>query len=572
MTRSFLGLCLLLLLALLLSACRQATPIPTATPVWPSQFLAPDTLTWPPTPASVIPRPTALTEPAVSVVVQWNDVMLAAIRHGKPRPTVITRSLFMVHSAMYDAWSLYDATALPTVLDPTLRRPESERTYANKAAAVSQAAYQMLMVLFPDYESQSQAFTTFLAHLGYQPASSGSALTPDGVGYLAAQAVLASRADDGSNAAHNYADVVSATYPELYAPINSADPGAPNSWGKPGFDLARWEPLRIPTGAVLSTNLRPITDPANTASYVDQSFLTPHWGAVRPFALTSGNQFRPSSPPHPGVSDPYTSALGQTMSHDEAFRQQTAEILTLSATLGDNEKAIAEYWMDGPGSETPPGHWNLLAHGISWRDHHTLDEDVKLYFVLNAALFDAGIAAWDAKREYDCVRPITAIHTLYAGQMVEAWGGPDQGTQVIRGETWMPYQPLTFVTPAFAEYVSGHSTFSAAAAAVLTLFTGSNQFYDGTTLLNADSNHDGVPDLLGQHIVLAHSHLIEHSPTQPIVLQWATFQDAANEAGISRRYGGIHFQDGDLRGRMMGDQIGQNAFALAQQYWNGMGR
>jgi len=571
MSRSYLRLYLLLVAIMFLLACRQATPTPTATTTA-SQPSNSNNLTWPPTPASVIPRPVVIAEPAVSLVVQWNDVMLAAIRHGKPRPTVITRSLFMVHSAMYDAWSLYDAVALPTVLDPTWRRPESERTYANKAAAVSQAAYQMLIVLFPDYESQSHAFSTFLAHLGYQPTSNGSALTPEGVGYLAAQAILASRADDGSNAANNFADVVSATYPELYAPVNSADPNALNSIGKPEFDLARWEPLRIPTGAVLSANLRPITDPANTASYVDQSFLTPHWGAVRPFALTSGNQFRPSSPPHPGVSDPYTDALGQTMSHDESFRQQTAEILLLSATLGDKEKAIAEYWMDGPGSETPPGHWNLLAHGISWRDHHTLDEDVKMYFALNAAMFDAGIAAWDAKREYDCVRPISAIRTLYAGQMVEAWGGPDQGMQVIPGETWIPYQPLTFVTPAFAEYVSGHRTFSAAAAAVLTLFTGSNQFYDGTTLLNEDINHDGVPDLLGQHIVLARSHLIEHSPAQPIVLQWATFQDAANEAGVSRRYGGIHFQDGDLRGRTMGDQIGQNAFTLAQQYWNGMAR
>lgn len=569
MSRPNLRLFVLLFLALLLPACRQATPTPTAAPNA-AQPLNPDELAWPPTPASVIPRPVVVAEPAVSLVVQWNDVMLAAIRHGKPRPTVITRSLFMVHSAMYDAWSLYDSVATPTVLDPALRRPDYERTYANKAAAVSQAAYQMLIVLFPDYETQSHAFSTFLAHLGYQPANNGSALTPAGVGYLAAQAILTSRADDGSNAANNYADVVSATYPELYAPANSADPNAPNSIGKPGFNLARWEPLRIPTGAVLSANLHPVTDPANAASYVDQNYLTPHWGAVRPFSLVTGNQFRPVAPPRPGVADSYTDALGQTMSNDESFRQQVTEVLQLSGTLGDEEKAVAEYWMDGPGSETPPGHWNLLAHGISWRDQHTLDEDVKMYFALNAALFDAGISAWDAKRAYDCVRPISAIHTLYAGQMVEAWGGPDQGTQMILGENWMPYQPLTFVTPPFAEFVSGHSTFSAAAAAVLTLFTGSNQFYDGTTTLYEDLNRDGVMDRLGQHIVLAQSHQIEHSPTQPIVLQWATFQDAANEAGISRRYGGIHFQDGDLRGRTMGEQIGQNAFALAQQYWIGV--
>jgi hypothetical protein len=247
----------------------------------------------------------------------------------------------------------------------------------------------------------------------------------------------------------------------------------------------------------------------------------------------------------PGASEPYTDALGQTMSQDEAFRQQVAEILALSGSLSDYEKAAAEYWMDGPHSETPPGHWNTLAHGISWRDHHTLDQDVKFYFALNGALLDASIAAWDSKRAYDCVRPITAIHVLYAGQEVRAWGGPNQGTQLILGENWLPYQLLTFVTPPFAEYVSGHSTFSAAAAEVFTLFTGSNQFYDGVTVIREDLNDDGVPDVLGQHIMVAGTHLIENSPAQPVVLRWNTFQEAADEAGISRRYGGIHFQDGD---------------------------
>lgn len=551
----------------LLAAC-QTPPAPT-TPSDPVIFLEPGNLSFPPTPASVVPRPTVVEEPDVSVVVRWNDVMLTAIRHGRPRPTVVTRAMFMVHSAMYDAWSLYDPVATPTVLDVNLRRPEAEQTYANKAAAVSQAAYQMLIVLFPEYETRSQAFSSLLTNLGYQPTTNGNAPTPEGIGYMAAAAIIANRAADGSNAANNYADVTSALYPELYIPMNSADPAAANSIGKAEFKLAHWEPLQVPTGAVLAANGLPLADWDNPASYTVQTFLTPHWGAVRPFALSSGQQYRPSSPPQPGVAEPYTDALGQTMSHDEAFRQQVAEILTLSASLADQEKAAAEYWMDGPYSETPPGHWNTLAHGISWRDQHTLDEDVKFYFALNGALFDAGIAAWDAKRAYDCVRPITTIHVLYAGQEVQAWGGPNQGIQTILGEQWRPYQPLTFLTPPFAEFVSGHSTFSAAAAEVFTLFTGGNQFYDGVTVINEDHNNDGVPDLLGQHVMIVGSFQIENGPAQPVVLRWNTFQDAANEAGISRRYGGIHFQDGDLRGREMGHQIGQQAFLYAEQFWSG---
>ncbi|MCB0169632.1 MAG: hypothetical protein KDJ97_03685, partial [Anaerolineae bacterium] len=122
---------------------------------------------------------------------------------------------------------------------------------------------------------------------------------------------------------------------------------------------------------------------------------------------------------------------------------------------------------------------------------------------------------------------------------------------------------------AFAEYVSGHSTFSAAAAEVLTRFTGSNRFYDGETVLYDDFNRDGVPDMLGQHVINVGGNMFENSPEKVIVLQWDTFQQAAGEAGISRLYGGIHIQDGDRYGRRMGKQIAGQAFALAEQYWTG---
>lgn len=111
------------------------------------------------------------------------------------------------------------------------------------------------------------------------------------------------------------------------------------------------------------------------------------------------------------------------MTSDTAYRKQFVQVLSFSAHLTDFQKCIAEYWAGGPRSETPPGHWNALAHGISQRDQHTINDDVKLYFALNAALFDASIAAWDAKRAYDFVRPASAIRHLYTGQTVEAWAG-----------------------------------------------------------------------------------------------------------------------------------------------------
>ena len=137
-------------------------------------------------------------------------------------------------------------------------------------------------------------------------------------------------------------------------------------------------------------------------------------------------------------------------------------------------------------------------------------------------------------------------------------------------ESWQPYQLNTFVTPPFPEYTSGHSTFSAAAAEVLTQFAGNNQFFDGVTVLPQDVNRDGKLDLLGQYIAMpASSKLEPRHPLEPVILQWETFQEAADEAGMSRRYGGIHFQDGDLRGREMGKKVGALAFEKAQSYWEG---
>ena len=143
---------------------------------------------------------------------------------------------------------------------------------------------------------------------------------------------------------------------------------------------------------------------------------------------------------------------------------------------------IAEYWSDGPYSEQPPGQWAQFAQFVSARDHHTLDDDVKMFFALSNAMLDASIAAWDAKRRYDSLRPVTVISLLYKGKKIRSWGGPGKGTVEMDGSQWLPYQLAAFPTPPFPEYVSGHSTYSAAAAHVLELWTGSDRFGDSVTL------------------------------------------------------------------------------------------
>lgn len=519
--------------------------------------------------SSIAPEPTPdETQKAPSIVLDWNEAMLAAIRSAAPRPTVRARTMYIASVAMYDAWAVYDDDAIPVALPTSLRRPSNEQTAENQRKAVAYAGYDVLTDLFPQYESDTGAFANLLNQQGFGVNDTEDPMLPAGIGNLAAQAIIEARADDGSNVANDFADFDSPFYGGKYAPLNSPDPTADNAFLGPNFDVNAWCPLRVPTGKLVDPNGLPIIDNNNPASFSDQKFLTPHWGGVTPFALSSGDQLRPGPPPQYGDSSIYTDALGNVSTSDEAFKAQFNEILDYSAHLTDEQKTIAEYWADGPRSETPPGHWNSLAQGIALRDNHGVAEDVKMFLALNGALLDASIACWDAKRAYNSCRPAAGIRFLHNGEQVEAWGGPNQGTRTIVGENWLPYQSLTFVTPAFPEYTSGHSTFSAAAAEVLTRFAGSNKFYDGTTRLRRDFNKDGVADLLGQYISPAKSSPFENlTPAKPVILQWATFQEAADEAGLSRRYGGIHIQDGDLRGRTMGKEIGGLAYDKAKSLW-----
>jgi hypothetical protein len=443
--------------------------------------------------------------PDDNVVLRWDEQTLTAIRALKTGPTINARALAIVHTAMYDAWAAYDATAVGTRLGGSLRRPAAERTLAYKSMAISHAAYRALLNLFP---ARSADFRGLMTAMGYDPDdASTDPASPAGVGNQAAAAVLALRATDGSNQAGGYADTSG------YVPVNTPDQVN---------NVFHWQPLRVPDG---------------NGGFVVQKFLTPHWRGVTPFALTSPDQFLP-----PG---PSRLTLG-------LLDEEVNEAILQSAALTDLQKVRVEYWADGPASETPPGHATLFAQAVSRARGHSLDADAKLFFVLANAELDASIAAWNAKRRWDYVRPITAVRTRKAGQLILAWGGPYKGTRLIRGENYQPYQPATFPTPPFPEYVSGHSTFTSAGAKVMQSFTGSDLFGARVTVRSGSSRIEpGAVPLL------------------PQILTWPTFTSVLDEAGRSRRQGGIHFLDGDYNGRALGTSVGQNALTKAQTYFDG---
>lgn len=512
---------------------------------------------------------------AQSVATRWNQVALEAVALNSPLPTVTSWRLHVLSIAMYDAWTAYQSTAISYASDhlgfavgSTLRRPGHEHTLENRRDAVSYAAFHTLLNLLPE---QRSLFEQTMLDLGYSPPFEGAEPhTPAGVGEQTAVRVLLWCFGDGTNFQNQFNQIPSETYPDFYRPVNAADPLAPNAPGGAEFDANRWQPLRVANGTLRDTDGNAIFDNADPSTYFDQPFITPHWGAVRLFALTSGAQFRPPPPPQAGSGEPYTDSLGRTMTNDEAWHLQLEEVLAITAGLTDRQKVVAEFWADGPRPWAPAGHWNQIAQGISIRDRHTLEDDVKMFFALNGALFDAGIAAWDAKRAYDYIRPISAARHKYFGRLLRGWGGPNRGTRLVRGEDWLPFQPLTFVTPAFAEYVSGHSTFSRAAREVLRAFAGTDRLYDGVTRLDVDYDGDGELDMLGQHVALPGSLRTESStPRDAVVLRWPTLLDAAQESGISRLYGGIHFLDGNLRGQELGRLVGQRAWRHATQFWGG---
>ncbi|HEY4791342.1 MAG TPA: phosphoesterase [Actinomycetes bacterium] len=455
-----------------------------------------------------------------NLVLVWNDQTLEAIGKLPPAPTVAARALAMVHTAIYDAWAAYDPLAVGTRLGAKLRQPQAERTQANKDKAVSFAAYTALMDLFP-FPARQEIFTAKMASL-YGPEFASDTTAPATVGFTAAQAVLDYRHVDGSNQANGYADTSG------YSPVNSWDQVR---------EADHWQPLCVPLPA-----------PGTTDCPAPQKFVTPHWRDVTPFALTSADQFRPDHGPAVTVLKGKPS---------DAFRKEVDQQLTFSAGLTDLQKVIALYWEDPPGSETPPGHWNLFAQWVSRRDHHSLDEDAKVFMALNNVLLDAGITAWDAKRQWNSVRPITAVRWLKKGQLIQAWGGPYQGTKTIRGEDWLPYQRANFVTPAFPEYLSGHSTFSAAAVMLLKAATGSDTFGMSVTIAAGSSTVE--PRTATQPGV----------PAAPVTLSWKSFTAAADQAGISREYGGIHFNDGDFEARQAGEDVGLLVWSKAKGYFNG---
>lgn len=590
------------------------------------------------TPPYLVARCTRADLDGRSVARVWDETALSLIRQVIPAPGVHARNLFHLSVAMWDAWATYDPTARGYVVTEKHRAGD---TTAAREAAISYAAYRILRwryVTVADLEAAPEHLDAVMASLCYRTdyadtEGEGAASLGNRVG----AAVLDLGKADGSLEEQRYADLA---YRPLNDPLEVAEPGTTM------VDPDRWQPLSL--AKQIAQNGLEI--PGKVQGYIGHQ-----WGHVTPFALPASGDGVPIDPgPPPLLADPARRAELQRQVLD--VLRKSADLDTLDGVtidigpgaygdspLGTNggdghdvnpatgepyapnvvlradfARVLAEYWADGPESETPPGHWNVIANQVSDTPGFEtriggsgpildrLEWDVKMYLALNGAVHDAAIAAWGVKAHHESARPISYVRYMagrgqssdpalpsydpaglplepglvelitsessapgerhahladHVGEIaVRSWlGSPEDpatmtsGVGWVRAVEWVPYQRPTFVTPAFAGYVSGHSTFSRAAAEVLAAITGSDYFPGG----------------LKTWTVKAGSLLHEEGPTRDVTLHWATYYDAADQAGISRLYGGIHIEADDLDGRRIGSVCGQAAWELAQRYFAG---
>lgn len=456
-----------------------------------------------------------------TVVVQWNKVVLEAVRRSTLGPPMVARALAIFHTCIYDAWAVYEPRAKPTRSAVNLRQPKNEQTEKNKQIAIAYAAHLAGVDLFPQERRMFDGFMERTFGEDWSQLRDPAARA----GNSACQAVLDAHHDDGANQLGDrsvnripYSDYTGYTSvnPRTGIPVDAHTIRDPN----------RFQPIQYPE-AVMAVH--------------PEVFLGAQWLNVTPFGG-----------PYDDVLSKVASLYPVAQFGTALFEAQASELIELSANLTDEQKMISEYWTDGPNSELPPGHWCLFAQFVSARDRNTLDDDVKMFFVLTNAVSDAGIVAWTAKRKFDSVRPITAVPLLYEGRTIRCWGGPGKGTMTMDGSEWIPYQRTYFPTPPFPEYPSGHSAFSAAGARILKLWANSDRFGYSVNFLPGSSEIEG-----------------EDTPREKLTVHFPTLSFAADQAGMSRRYGGIHFRNGDMAGRTLGKMVAEKAWAKALSYFAG---
>ena len=612
-----------------------------------------------------------------SIARLWNEILLDGIRNDFARPTVHARNLFHTSAAMYDAWSIVNHRGDPYLIGNSVHGYEVPfegfsnelLDVENSTAAISYAAYRIIRHRFsnsPGWLLIKDKTDNLMNLLSFDIENydvDNNNEDPIALGNFIAENYISYGFQDGSMEETDYEN-------QYYQPVN--EPLVPIFSGNSMINPNRWQPLSLDvfidqSGNILEENtpeflgaewgnvnpfglnegdMTTFTRDGNIYNVYHDPGMPPELDEnqetddyyINSFAMVSiwgshlskddgiiwdispnniGNVSEESYPENLSEYDSFydyynggDSGMGYSSNPVTNQPYETQEVLR-----GDYTRVLAEFWADGPDSETPPGHWFVLLNSIN--DNPLLEKkfqgsgdvlsnlewDIKSYFIMGGVMHDAAITAWGIKGWYDYVRPISAIRYMadlgqstdetlsnynsnglplidgyieivnegdqLAGESNEnlgkikiyTWRGHDYiqnpyideaGVGWILADDWWPYQRPTFVTPNFAGYVSGHSTYSRAAAEALTLFTGSPYFPGG----------------MGEYIARENQFLVfEEGPSQEIKLQWTSYRDASDQCSLSRIWGGIHPYIDDMPGRFIGSVVGIESFNYGAAYF-----
>ncbi len=603
-----------------------------------------------------------------SVARLWNEVMLDSIRHDLARPTVHARNLYHTSAAMWDAWAAFDPSA-----DQVLHHEHmtADDVQAAREEAISYAMYHLLRERFLNSPAHDFAFPEYDAlmnELGYDTSYDGTVGDdPASLGNRIAQTVIDYGLQDGANEANNYASL-------FYEPINP--PLLPEFPGNPDIiDTNRWQPLALDFFIDQSGNPIP-------TGYPDA--IGPEWGNVNPFSLNQHDLqlyqrdgfdwavwHDVGAPPHINGTpeedfrykwsfqlvanwsshlDPSDGVMidASPASVGNAMLPQVADELDFYDELeggdwgqgwdvnpvtgqpyepqivyrGDYTRILAEFWADGPNSETPPGHWYTILNYVGDHPLHEdrfmgrgpilpkLEWDVKSYLALGGGMHDAAVACWSIKGYYDYIRPISAIRSMCDhGQCSD----PDLPSynpaginlvpnyiELVTAETTAPGQRHEHLAGNEGKialrawrgptYINNPDTDVAGVGWILAenwwpyqrpsfvtppfpgYISGHSTFSrSAAEIMTLLTGSPYFPGGMGEFEAPMNEFLVfEDGPSMDVTLQWASYRDASDQCSLSRIWGGIHPPADDIPGRRIGLVIGPEAFTEARRYYNGL--
>jgi len=600
-----------------------------------------------------------------SVARQWNDILLDSIRKDFARPTVHARNLYHTSAAMWDAWAAYDAQADQVFHQEKLTAEDVE---AARNEAISYAMYRLLRHRFGESPAAIPMFPQYaqlMSDLGYDiNIETVEGDSPAALGNRIAASIIAFGLTDGSNEQNGYEN----TY---YEPIN--EPLLPEFPGNPTItDPNRWQPLALQFFVDQSGNPFPF-------GYPDA--LSPEWGDVTPFSLNENDLevknrddqdwsvwHDPGAPPYfetetdrykwgnemvvvwsshldssdgvmidisPGAignaplatveqeQDYYNYLEGGDWGPGWDINPVTGEAYEPQIVpRGDYGRILAEFWADGPDSETPPGHWFTLLNYVS--DHaqtekrfmgegeiiDDLEWDVKSYLIMGGGMHDIAIASWSVKGYYDYIRPISAIRYMCdLGQCTDPElpsfhaGGinlVDDIIEVVTPETTGPKGKHAHLAGSEGkiaikswrgpDYIDDEETDVAGVGWILAehwwpyqrpsfvtppfpgYVSGHSTYSRGAAeIMTLLTGSEFFPGGMGEfHAPMNEFLVFEDGPSQDIVLQWASYRDASDQCSLSRIWGGIHPPADDIPGRHIGNEVGPEAFTQARRVFGGL--